>query len=332
MTHRHLAIATHFIVFIVYVGCYAQKQPAETDAQQWGFKGPIRSVKGYSQVLNPDPRSAKPSAGTADTTSWQLFSVSGYELERGDLDDQRNPVNVRRFEADPARNMVITTVGGKKSAEADRGPFGATEERVFEGDRVRFRTTITYDDLGEEIEVRSFDDGLLDLVTKHRYGTNDDEYWVWGRDDQFLEHRLSRYDEDGDLVEQTDYNARDEAVITFRLHKADLIYLWRNPACRCGSSVRVEFPEKATITSYTVDHDGHFEKKIEHYKTGSTFDVSDLEIYDMKGDLIERVTFDYQDDGHGNWITCVTSVRDLSTGAMVPVAKDVRTLTYYGNN
>lgn len=329
MSHRYLASVTLLAIFIVSLTCYGQQQPAETDAQQWAFKGPIRNVKEHYQALNPDPRPAMP-AGSAHTF-WQLFDVNGVELERGELDEQDNPIKIEHFEIDPSRNMQVMRQEGR-IVEIDLGPFGSTEIRDYRGDKLMFRTVVAYDELGRLAESKVFQVGELHLTRKHRYGNRVDEYWVWGYKGAFVQHRLSRYDEDGDLIEQTDYDAKDEPIVIFRLHKASLIYFWRNPACKCASSVRVEFPQKGTAASYLVDEQGVFKKEIEHFRIPwPGFGVDD-ETYDASGKLIDRVTCDYQDDSHGNWISRVTSVRDPKTGAMVPIAKEVRTLTYYETN
>jgi hypothetical protein len=71
-------------------------------------------------------------------------------------------------------------------------------------------------------------------------------------------------------------------------------------------------------------------KTLEHHdpKRGA-IESDDEGLYNLQGDLLDKVGFQYQRDSRDNWTQRIISAWDARAGAMVPIEEDDRTITYY---
>jgi hypothetical protein len=56
---------------------------------------------------------------------------------------------------------------------------------------------------------------------------------------------------------------------------------------------------------------------------------NEVERYNEAGDLLEKLTFQYDRDLYGNWTRRDVSLWDSRTNSMIPIQEDTRTITYY---
>jgi hypothetical protein len=109
---------------------------------------------------------------------------------------------------------------------------------------------------------------------------------------------------------------------------------WQRPACReiCSTQhdgVGLNLPFERTI-SYYFEPDGSLLTTVEHHPGRyGNIDNDAVELFDLHGNLLEKIAYRYVRDSRGNWTDRTASILDPSTRQLVDIRLDTRTLTYY---
>ena len=98
----------------------------------------------------------------------------------------------------------------------------------------------------------------------------------------------------------------------------------------CHGSLGWTDPEKGITEDYRFGDDGGLLKTVQsHVGRPRNTDPDTAELYDAGGKLLEKIAYQYDRDGNGNWTRRTISAWDATANTMVPIAVDQRQITYY---
>lgn len=238
-----------------------------------------------------------------------------------------------------------------------KGPNGFSETKeVRDGRTTIWRSESTIGPYGP-IESRNYRDGILQSFGKYNYdarGNNtgqssynsagkllnrsinrfDDagrvvEWEVHGEGGRFQLHLLTTYGSDGALLARDVLDADGRIILSMAFRRERLISSWHAPECG-GVSLGFIISNEDRSADYDVREDCSVEMTLErHPGRKSNIENDEIERFDEAGQSLEKLTFQYERDHHGNWTRRVVSAWDSSTNTLVPIEEDTRTITYY---
>jgi hypothetical protein len=155
------------------------------------------------------------------------------------------------------------------------------------------------------------------------------EWEVHRAGDEFQSHTIDYYGRDGDLASMDFLGADGRILMSLAFRQTRLVSLFRGPACE-GQSTGFVVSRGDRSTAYQVDDHCHLEITVEEHpgREGNQEDDA-TERYDEDWNLLEKLTYRYQRDHYGNWITRVISAWDPKTDSLVPIQEDRREISYY---
>lgn len=309
-----------------------------TDAANNGLWGSVKTVRSTSKQLGKDPRH-KPKLHVDTPSAWLAFDARGYILEQSEgLKEDGSPDRIRRVKYDSAGRIQESSSAGTDHVTSWRteyhyGQLGVIETKTFGDGDLQFRHTTEYDSRGKVIEVSTYD-GPGQPVSRAFYGYDEQnhliEWKVLGPHDQLVLHTTDAHDPSGKGITRVWFNVFGQIIRTMSLWKGELISWWQAPDCGCSGSLGWSDTEKGVTINWEIQPDGTLETVIE-YHPGRYGNIECDEIQRLagNGDLLEKVTFHYERDQHGNWTTRIISVWDPTTNILIPIQEDHRAITYH---
>src|SRR5262249_15577339 len=149
---------------------------------------------------------------------------------------------------------------------------------------------------------------------------------------QFSVDMADTYDAAGDVAERVWYGADGQPIRRMTFREGELLDWWQDPAAPSPNTSDTGFhnPDTGVTRSYHLEPDGTVRTTVEHSPSSpGNIENDDIERYDGEGNLLEKLTFQYQRDSYGNWVMRLISAWDPKTDALVPIEEDSRTITYY---
>jgi len=304
-----------------------------TQAEMFGFHGPIHTQSLQSREMAKDPRSEPKLYIRPVHTSWMVFNSSGQLAEEGDIGPAGNRVVVHRTYDESGQEVDTEIVGDKETKHIHTartvGPSGTTETKTYDDGKVFSTIVGSRNEKGDGGESRTFDG--YGTVISHSRGRRDEASQtseVWGPNDKFVSHVERRYGPNRDLIEVSRYDESGKLVSDLSFSKGRLTSFWQDPACNCTNGAAFNLGD--TSMFYKTEKDGKLYKEIQHHKGRRTnHELDDQELRDESDRLLERIEYSYVRDAHGNWTKRTTSVMDPQSGAMVEIRQEERELTYF---
>ncbi len=297
-----------------------------------GLKGPIHSEKTTVKKLSADPRS-QPKLHVYGSPAWIVFDTDGrvIEEEHGQPGHRSPNVKIRNTYHSSDEDDVTRTANGQVSrSQTVTRPDGTVETTTLQDGSLVCRTVDITDKEGNTLESTSYDASgeISDRWVYHYKNGKMTEMQAWGPHNAFVQHTASEFNSDGDLVVETFYDQTGKPVTTFSFDGARLRSYWQDPECGCSQNFGRR--TKDVSYSYATRPDGSLETTVlNHPGTDSNREPSDEEVYVGDHVLVEKLTFTYKRDTHGNWTKRIVSAWDKKTGEMVPIEEDTRIVTYY---
>jgi hypothetical protein len=306
----------------------AQTFSERTAVVNMGLHGPVHSVRVATKKLNPDPR-VNPKLPILTPSAWVLFDSQGRVVEQSTSAKADGAVvSMARTRYDSAGEQTKTN-GEVWRTETQMGPHGPAEIKTFSNDRLFTRETRAYDDAGNLLEssTYTFDDDT-DVRSASIYERGRKAYSELSRPSvQCQSHILDRFDRNGNITQRTFLDGEGNATTTFSLADGKLTTYWQKADSGCSNMV-ASFLDGVTYY-YKTQPNGILETTVQnHPHTQSNLELTDTERLDSTGALLEKLTFRYTRDGHGNWVERTVSAWNPVTGTMVPIRKDLRSVTY----
>ena len=324
-----------------------------TVRSNYGLHGRVHTLRVIRHELSPDPRTRSniphqrsPKLFIQEPGVWVAFSLDGDMIENsGSLSADGSPVNPARERKIKNGSKAVVISGPADDPEAFRTEKAfdsdgqLTEQIAYQHGKLLSRDVekrnsssvedITYDALGNEISHSSEQSDKAGRVTEV----------ILIDHNRLLFHERDTYDESDDSNDASpliarawlDQNGLLLGQITVR--KGVATSSWQRADCGelCEQQMTLgfNFPFDHSI-NYDLQRDGSLLTTIEHHKGRyGNIDNDDVELLNQNGTLIEKITYRYVRDEHGNWTERTTSILNPSTGQMVDVRLDKRDLTYY---
>lgn len=320
-------------LFLISVLASGQEKPKFRQSENYGLHGPIHTQLNITKKLNEYPQDHKLHLRFQE--GWVEFDPNGEVIERAHVDASGNLMTTVREKHDSQGRITESVTLDKDKTirshnEFNRRPDGETETTAFLDDKIFFRHLNKSDAQTGMSESTVFDkDGVVTSYSITHRSPLRVETQVWGKDGKFQLHTLRRYDDDHNLIESVRYDSQGKVVSDMSFKDEVLSSWWQAANCDCTNGVGFNRGNGSTV-SYETTRDGKLLKNVQHHKGRRTnHEIDDEELYDENDHLLEKITYSYERDQHGNWTKRVASFLDVKTGDLVPVQEDTRTLTYY---
>ncbi len=321
------------IVCLRYASCALGEDPEKwTAAMNMGLHGSVHSQRVTSKKLNLDPR-IDPKLFIYTPTAWVVFGTDGRVIEqasaaRGD----GTIISVAHVSYDPKTRIESSSDGTNVwRTETEVGSHGPVEVKTFRNGELFGRETERYDEGGNMVESITYD-AEGNAQSRATYGYDDKgrttDWCVWGPRNQFNIHMADRFDENGDLIQRTYFDESGRTITTLSLSGGKLTSHWQAVDCECSNEVGVSFDDVTYF--YQTQHDGTIETTVQnHPHTRSNIELTDAERISGNNTIVEKLTFNYERDSHGNWTKRIVSAWDPKSDTTIPMQEDLRVLTYY---
>jgi hypothetical protein len=265
---------------------------------------------------------------------WMVFDQAGRLIEEGDLgaDTKVDLQTKRSYQANGEVESSEIIDGDKIThyrMEKSTEPDGTITTRTFRNDELRAISVSKANSSGTIAEV-TVTDGQGKTISSTRSQRDAATHTVEssGQDGAFVIHSRRRVDDQGNTVENSLYDDSGKLISTLSFNRGELTSFWQDPQCQCTNAAG--FRNQGTTIFYKTQKDGALFKEVQHHPGRPTnHEIDGHELYDRDGNLLEKITYTYERDSHGNWTKRTVSVLDLNTNTMVAVQEDDRELTYY---
>jgi antitoxin component YwqK of YwqJK toxin-antitoxin module len=313
------------------------QQDCKGDVCTYVLKGPVHTQQILSQRL-PDYARLKPQIFVPSPSTWLVFDRGSNLVEQGiNPGPDGAPMTISRQKKDAHGRLIEDEelTGDQKTiyrTEYVLGPSGPAETRVYKNGVVCNRTTAVYDEHGNEIESCVYNAGntlLSRSMSRYDEQGRNIEWEVHGAGDEFQLHVLDYYDRSGDLAGRDFLSAEGAILMSLAFRQTRLSSLFRDPACEGqGMGFVVNLGDRST--DYQIKDHCRVEITVQEHSGRMDNQENDVtERYDEDWNLLEKLTYQYERDRYGNWITRTVSAWDPTTDALVPIQEDRREITYY---
>lgn len=322
------------------LSCLAAAQSPQrwTDRSNLGFQGLVHTERLYSQQLASDPRRDPVLSYESPAAQSLVFDLNGWIIEQAsytNADGQLGPVVrlTRDSEGNELESVQDDPAGPVRYRhEVRKGPCGKREELTWLNDRLDARAVTEYDpDCNPIVSTVYGRDGKLLARSTSSFDEKDrmTEWKNVGPGNKVYSHHRRRFDDRGDLVTNEDFDAAGKLIRSLALREGRLTSWWQDPECRCSGNIGFNFENDRTVTYY-FQPDGSLHTGVQTHKGRyGNVEPDEMTLHDASGQLLEKVTIEYERDRFGNWTSRRVFVLDLATGSLVPVRRDTRVLTYY---
>jgi hypothetical protein len=318
--------------------------PRYSDLQNFGWRGPVKSIRTTTTRVAPDPRLNPKLHIFTHHGPWVVFDQAGFMVETAAGDSEGNIKSLQRTERDLQGRVLRTlsfdadgkpTVLPEQRTERRMGPHGPLEEKHYSGDRLQHRTEKEYDADGRELENRIYDaEGRLTSHASTRYDAHGRTLeWRVASPEKLHVHirnryNIPRYGDARDMGSREWLDADGNVIRSLALDRGRLVSYWQHPECGCEGNMGFVFTGR-TVT-YRFQADGSLLTEVQYHpgRRGS-IEMDAAELKDESGQILEKVAMRYERDSHGNWVARSVLVMDARTAEMVEIQRDVRVITYY---
>jgi hypothetical protein len=329
-------IATALLGALLAVPASAQRG-CKGDVCSYDLKDPVHTQKILSQRL-PDYSRLNPQTAIFSPPPWLVFDPSGILVEQGiNPGPTGMPVTTSRQKKDDHGRLIEDeeVTGGQRTTfrnEYVYGPHGPVETRLYKDGVLYLLTTDRYDERGNNVESCIYDPrGKLLSRSLSRFDDQgrDVEWELHGAGDTFQIHAVDAYDRDGDLESRDLLSTDGRILLSMAFRQTRLVSFFRDPECE-GQSMGFVVSSGDRSTGYQVKDHCRLEITVEGHPGREGNQENDVtERYDEAWNLQEKVTYQYQRDRYGNWITRTISAWDPKTDTEVPIQEDRREISYY---
>jgi hypothetical protein len=308
-----------------------------TDARSDGLLGPIRSVstreeRAQIEWHQPDG----PTVALPASCQECEYDLEGNRIKAGQIVDGEFRGDVVRFLRDNA-GKVIEKIAANYKGEMYRreviGPYGITEQDLFENGKQISQSVWFYDANGHVSEYRNYDrDGVIagsSFSTTDASG-NFKEQWDSGPNGSFSLHFVETNDPKIDTFTFTNFNENGSTKVTFTTVGTKVISYWQEPSERqvFGSTFFMD-PVGKTQESCSCHSDGSCDHVISYFPDEARHHVSRTEWRDAAGVLKLSADYEYELDQFRNWTRRTVWVWSPELGNRKLYETDYRTLTYW---
>ena len=309
----------------------------KTDVQLDGLAGPVKSVSS-STVQARDGIWQQPAGPTMVAPIWCHaceYDPDGNKTKSGQvMDGQFYGERIRLIHDDEGK-VTDRYFYDFSTGEIHRhdlvGANGKTEQNVYTGGKLRYRTTYAYDQYGNMTEMRTFDaaggsQGYT-LTAFTQDGT------LLKRSTYTKDNKLDSeqtYDPETEIEYFTTYDELGKMKVTLTLAKGKMISFWEPGDSSPNFGEHFTEPEGAgNVDDYACHSDLHCDLSHVHYEylDGDKHTPSSAEWRDAEGNLKLAAYFEYDVDAYHNWTTRKVWVWNPDLGLRTPWEIDARVIS-----
>jgi hypothetical protein len=329
-----------FVLSIMLIGTAAVRaeKKAQTDAQQDGLNGSVRSVFMNSQktLFSLDPAGAW---AIQDVPSGNIeYDNKGYRTKMGELTGPNGEFQgqMSQLVRDANGRVIERTMTQLPSEEVIEhdvyGPFGLVESTNLSSGKPTSGQTLRYDQQGNVQEDTSLDgDGKPIFRTVYR--RNPDGAWtertMWLKGGL---HSHETYDPDSDLQQYEEYNESGDVTTSFTYRHDRVESYWSAlQDANGGTSMIRTLDNGDTLTWSCHNQERTCVGRTRHnvYLDAARNNPSETEILSDDGKQLFRAYYEYQMDEHENWTRRKIWVQSGEQGERTLYKTDLRTITYW---
>lgn len=328
------------LVFLMAASPSTGQQQAHqwTERENYGFKGPVRSVRTTIARPNPDPRPKTLRKLFLEVSPDRaVFDIEGRRIEYGatSTPDGNGAISKCTFGIDGSKTCIDSAGHQQESSERRTIlPDGSREVTHFLDSKALIREVTSFDEKGTAIafsDCRS--DGSLsseDLTLPN----GDEEYKLYDDNGRVIDHFLTRVSDDRKRIDRWSYDSEGQLVWSLALNSdGDLLSYWYDigfkPKVNSSDSLGVHRAGLTVDYKFDDEGSGRPEKTVQHTQGDSNIEPDSEEHYNLDGILDERAEIKYARDGHGNWTSRSVFVWDANSNLMIEIERDTRTIEYY---
>lgn len=311
----------------------------KTDAQRYGFVGPVRTVsqRESKTEFELNQKDWPVLVGIGDCNECE-YDREGALTKYGQLVEGGFRGEQYKIARDERGNIIEQLRLGADGEIVERtvyGPHGIVERSDYVSGVRRFHTEWNYDNNGHLTELVQYDSD--DHVQTRTLRQTDDsgnikEEWGYQNGGQFSYHILDTYDPKTDVWTWTNY-AEDGSVKVAIETQEGKVHFYRQNVDDPNAFGQHFFLDPIGNTQHTFrgHADGTYDDVITIFPDKKLHNPELLEWRDGKGTEQLRVEYEYEVDGLGNWTTRRTWVWTPELGEKRLYKVDLRILTYWGN-
>ncbi len=313
------------------------QETRQTEAQQDGLSGPVRSVS-----MHIDGHPARPDGVAAWAMQYTPggdieYDRFGYRTAIGQLDGPKREFMGTRIDLvrDGNGRLLERTVrlvpSGDVITHDTYGPFGIAASTSFTNGSLNSQRTIAYDALGNVLDDDSVDaSGKVTVRTQYR--RNADGQWtertLWMNGTL---HSHETYDPETDLQHYEEYDDSGAVVVAFtHQHNQTASYWSASDDPNAGTVILDKLDGSASGTARCQKGDVcHGRTRHPVFLDKDMHNPTMVEIRGDDGKLLGRVRYEYQMDEHENWTARKVWLQEGEQAAPTLYESDSRTITYW---
>jgi hypothetical protein len=328
------------IILPAVVGAFVALVQAEskTDAQLDGLAGPVKSVS--SGITSSGVRWEQPGGPGLVAPIWCRdceYDPDGTKTKSGQMAEGKFFGEFVRLVRDADGHVTDRYSYSSFTGELQRhdvmGPFGKTEQKVYIGGKLRYRSTFSYDQYGHISDWLSFDGAG---------NSEGDVLFVTDKDGTIL--RRSVYGKNGELsYEQTfdpettvehftTFDELGKMKLTWTVIHGKLSAFWESRDSPSQFGDEFTEPEgEGNVDKYSCHRDLSCDVSHVHYEylDGDKHMPLSAEWRDSEGNLKLAAYFEYEVDSLRNWTCRRTWVWSPDLGERTLYETDFRAITYW---
>lgn len=323
------------LLFVVNIAT-GEEQHRSTMAENTAIKGPAHTQRFTSRKLAPDPR-VNPGLYVWSPQQWMVFDREGNNIEYANsFTPDGKPEFLVRQKYDEYGDLIesITTnaqgiVTARSTTESRCTNDGRDDFSFFNGKMVS-RNEQVLDERSYLAHSRQFNsDGKLELeiFKEHDEAGHLTDYKAVGSN--FFVHTRDRYGSDGIISERQEFDAAGKLVHSYSFNDGELTSWWQDPECHCSTQIGLTNSKKGISKTWTIQPDGTLDVTVQkHPGRPGNLQNTEMERY-SNGSLVEKLTFEYEEDRYGSWTKRKVFAWDPQTNTMVQIQEDTRLIEYY---
>ena len=312
----------------------------KTDVQLDDLAGPVKSVSS-STIQAADVKWQQPEGPTMVAPVWCHhceYDPYGNKTKSGQVMERKFYGERIRLVRDDNGNVTDRYFYDVSTGDLRRhdlvGPYGKTEQNVYTGGKLRYRTTYAYDQYGNMTEMRSFDAAAESQGYTLTAFTQDGTLLkgsTYTKDNKVSYEQT--YDPETELQHFTNYDELGKVNLTWTVAKGKMISFWE-PGDSSPNNFGEHFtePEGAgNVDDYACHSDLHCDLSHVHYEylDGDKHTPLSAEWRDAEGNLKSAAYFEYEVDVYHNWTTRKVWVWSPDLGLRTLSETDARVISYW---
>jgi hypothetical protein len=280
-----------------------------TDAQIDGLYGPVRETStrlSGNQVNWQEPggfllaETAYPGECEYDEDSNRIKSG---QTVAGEF--QGAYFHIIRDKTGRVTERIAENYKGEVESRELLGPYGKTEQDVYQGGKLTSHATWTYEGDGRISEYHCHDGTGSEIESSNKISDasgNFTENWEYGQDGTFILHSLESYDPARDISDFISFNEDGTVKVTSRTQGNKVLAYWEQPGENqpFGSHFYLDAVGKTQL-SYSCHPNGTCDPTITYFLDEARYNPSRTEQYDAAGELQRAAYYKYDLDQFGNW-------------------------------